>query len=200
MTTSPNWVNYNLQLGQSKPGLVDAGITLQLATSNLAAGAATPSVPVGTISQFRDIGTSQLGNGTFMYLPGVTATVAGDVVEVRTPNGSGLVQGDPNNGAATIRWTGTANTGAVLAIATAATNLQTTWGWYQIQGSAIVNVSGTVTAGQVPYFGQTATWETNAAVGGKQILGARSVSASGVPDTGKAVFTINNPVVQSQIT
>ena len=200
MATSPNWVSVSMQLGWSKPGLVDAGIPLQAATSNLAAGAVTPSVPIGTIAMFRDIGTSQLGTGAFMYLPGVTSTVAGDVVEVRTPNGSGLVQGDPNNGAATIRWTGTANTGAVLAVATAASNIQTTWGWYQVQGSAIVNVSGTVTAGQAPYFGQVATWETNAAVGGKQVLGARSVSASGVPDTGKAVFTLNNPVVQSQIT
>ncbi len=95
---------------------------------------------------------------------------------------------------------GTASTGAPLVVATAVVDLQSKWGWYQIQGGAIVNVSGTVSAGQAVYFGQTGVVQTNAAVGGKQVLGMRSSSASGVPDTGKAIFTINNPCVQSQIT
>ena len=198
MTNSPNWVNYNLQLGQSKPGLVDAGIASTAGTTNSPAGTAFPSVPVGTISQFRDIGTTQLGNGTFIYLPGVTATVAGDVVVYRTPDGSGLSP-DVNAGAVTIRWTGTANTGFPLAIATAAVNTQSQWGWYQIQGSAIVNVSGTVAAGDKVFFAQVATWGTTVA-GGKQVLGAQANSANNLPTTGKAVYTLNNPVVQSQIT
>lgn len=199
MTNSPNWVSVDLHLGWPKPGLVDAGIASVTATANSAAGTAFPSVPVGTIALYRDIGTTQLGTGAFIYLPGVTSTVAGDVVVYRTPNGSGISP-DVNSGAATIRWTGTGNTGFPLAVATAATNLQSLWGWYQIQGSAIVNISGTVAAGDRAWFGQVATLETASAVGGKQVLGAQAVSANDIPTTGKAVFTLNNPVVQSQIT
>ena len=194
MTNSPNWISVSLQLGYPKagPGFIDGGRTV-------ADGTVYPSIPIGTIAYFRDAGTTQLGGGTFIFLPGVTSTVAGDVVTYRAGNGGGIGQ-DVNGGAVTARWTGTANTGFPLAVATAATDLQTKWGWYQIQGSAIVNVSGTVSAGQAAYYGQTATLETNAAVGGKQVIGAVSASANNVPDTGKAIFTLNNPVVQSQIT
>lgn len=196
MATTPNWISVNMQLGYSKPGLVDAGILQSDGVT------VKPSVPIGTIAYFRDIGTTGLGVGGFIYLPGVTSTAAGDVVTYKLGNGSGTSQStEGNGGAATARWTGTANTGAPLAVATAAVDLQTKWGWYQIQGSAIVNVSGTVAASDTKaYFGQTGQLQTNAAVGGKQVLGAAAASANGVPDTGKAVFTINNPVVQSQIT
>lgn len=195
MTNSPNWVSVNLQLGYSKPGLVDAGITQS-------DGTVKPSVPIGTVAYFRDIGTTNLGVGGFVYLPGVTSTVAGDVCLYRLGSGgsSTAPANDVNGGASTIRWTGTGNTGFPLVVATAASNIQTTWGWYQQQGSAIVNITGTVSAGQTGYFGQVATLVTSAAQGGKQVLGAVSNSASDIPTTGKAVFTLNNPVVQSQIT
>jgi hypothetical protein len=158
-----------------------------------------PKIPIGTTARFRDVGTTKLGSGTFIFLPGVTGTVAGDVVTYST-GGDASIANDYNNGAVTARWTGTGNTGFPVAVATAATNIQSTWGWYQIQGSAIVNITGTVSAGQSAYYGQTATILTASAAGGKQILGMRSNSASGVPDTGKAIFTLSNPVVQSQIT
>ena len=105
-----------------------------------------------------------------------------------------------SDGAATVRWTGTANTAFPLAVATAATNTTSKWGWYQIQGAAIVNISGTVTAGNKTYFGQVATLETNAAVAGKQVLNIQASSADGVPETGKAIFTLQYPMVQSAIT
>ena len=201
MTNSPNWVSVNLQLGYPKPGTVDGGVLSQLATTNSAAGTAFPSVAIGTVAYFRDIGTTQLGGGGFIYLPGVTATVQGDVVVYRTPNGAGLSP-DVNSGAATIRWTGTGNTGFGLAVATAAVTDQSHWGWYQIQGSAIVNVTGTVSAGQSAYWGQTGTILTASAAGGKQVDGMQSVSANGAPLalSSQAVFTLANPTVQSQIT
>ncbi len=192
MVNSPTWVSGgNSPLGYPVPGSVDSGITR-------ADGNTYPSVPIGTIAVFRDNGSTFLGSGTFIFLPGVTSTVAGDVVSYRLSAGTD-VAGDVNDGAATARWAGTGNTGYPLAVATAATNTQAKWGWYQIQGGAIVNITGTVTAGNSAYFGQTATIGTTAA-GGKQVLGMQASSANGVPDTGKAIFTINNPVVQSQIT
>ena len=195
MTNSPNWVSVSLQLGYPQPGQVDSGKFAADGTTVLG-----PSIPVGTIGQFRDNGTTRLGMGTFIFLPGVTSTVAGDVVNYRTANG-GSTENDINYGAATAPWSGTANTGVPLAVATAAVNLQTKWGWYQIQGGAIVNVSGTVAASDTKvYFGQTAVLQTNAAAGGKQVLGIQAASANSVPESGKAIFTLNSPVVQSQIT
>ena len=194
MVNSPTWVSVSMQLGYPAPGTVDSGKVAGDGTT-----VTGPSVPIGTIAQFRDVGPTRLGVGTFIFLPGVTSTVAGDVVTYRTSAGVD-VPGDLNDGGATERWAGTANTGFPLAVATAAVDNQSKWGWYQIQGGAIVNVSGTVSASQAAYWGQTATLETNAAVGGKQVLGIRSTSASGVPDTGKAIFSLQNPVVQSQIT
>lgn len=188
----PTWISGgNAPLGYPLPGTVDEGKSIN--------GATVPSVPVGTLATFNDVGTTRLGTGTFIFLPGVTSTVAGDVVSYRLSAGTD-VGGDVNDGAATERWAGDANTGIPLAVATAATNTQAKWGWYQLQGAAIVNVSGTVTAGSPAYWGQIATLQNNAAVGGKQVLGARATSAQSVPSSGKAIFTINNPVVQSQIT
>jgi hypothetical protein len=192
MVNSPDWVSGgNAPLGYPLPGTVDEGKTIN--------GATVPSVPVGTLATFRDEGTTRLGSCSFIFLPGVTSTVAGDVVSYRQSLGTD-VPGDVNDGAATARWAGTANTGYPLAVATAATNLQSKWGWYQLQGAAIINTSGTITAGNAVYFGQVATLQNNAAVGGKQVLGIQASSATDVPDTGQAIFTINNPVVQSQIT
>ena len=191
MVNSPTWTSVDGEAGWIAPGNIDTGVTRD--------SVVYPSIPVGTIAQFRDTGTTFLGSGRFIFLPGVTATVAGDSVSYRLSAGTD-VGGDVNDGAATVRSVTTGNTGFPLAIATAAVDLQSKWGWYQLQGAAIVNVSGTVSAGQSAYLGQTAKWETNAASGGKQVIGAQSSSADGVPDTGKAIFTINNPVVQSQIT
>src|SRR5262245_60668132 len=120
---STQWISVNTQLGYAAPGIVDSGVTVN--------GSVVSSVPVGTIAQFRDIGTTGLGVGEFIWLPGVASTAAGDFVSYTTSNGAA-------NGGSTTRWAGTANTGQPLAVATAAT-VASTWGWYQIAGSAIVN-------------------------------------------------------------
>jgi len=188
----PTWISGgNSALGYPVPGTVDEGKTIN--------GVTVPSVPVGTLATFNDVGTTRLGVGTFVFLPGVTSTVAGDVVSYRQSLGTD-VAGDVNDGAATARWAGTANTGYPLAVATAATNTQSKWGWYQVQGGAIINISGTITAGNAVFWGQVGVLQNNAAVGGKQVLGIQASSATNVPTTGQAIFTINNPVVQSQIT
>lgn len=187
-----NWISAgNAALGLPLPGTVDTGVLRS-------DGNTYPSIPIGSIGYFTDVGTTRLGTGKFVFLPGVTSTAAGDMVSYRQSAGADVAN-DVNDGAATARWAGTANTGFPLAVATAAAILQSQWAWYQLQGGAVVNVSGTVAAGDKAYFGQTATI-TSTVVGGKQVLGMQASSASGVPATGQAVYTINNPVVQSQIT
>lgn len=195
MTVTPVWVSVDLQLGWTQPGKVDTG---RLASDGVTPIA--PSIPIGTIARFRDTSSLALGMGTFIFLPGVTSTARGDVVSWRGSSGVGT-SGDLNGGAATARWAGTANTGYPLAVATNDSTSQLQWGWYQLQGAAVINITGTITAGNASYFGQVGQLETAAAAGGKQVLGCQASSAAGgLLETTKAVFTINNPCVQSQIT
>lgn len=187
-----NWISgSNASLGLPIPGTVDTGVLRS-------DGLTYPTIAPGSIAYFNDVGTTRLWTGKFIFLPGVTSTAVGDMVTYRQSAGAD-VAGDVNDGAATARWTGTGNTGFPLAVATAATTSQATWGWYQIQGAAVVNTSGTVAAGDKAYFAQTGAVGSTAA-GGKQVLGMQASSANGVPATNQAIYTINNPVVQSQIT
>lgn len=134
-----------------------------------------------------------LGSGEFIYLKGVASLAIGDVVEYNAYTG------------ATTRWAGTANTGKPLAIAVAAVTA-TQYGWFQIEGNAIVTCSGTVAAGDAVFFSATAAVKT-AAVAGKQVLNAVAATANGATVSGygalastSAVYTINRPFVQGQIT
>jgi hypothetical protein len=78
-------------------------------------------------------------------------------------------------------------------------HVQLGYGWYQISGNAVVNISGTVAAGDSAYFNATAQLKS-AAVAGKQVLNATAASANGVPSTGFAVYTIQRPFAQGAIT
>ncbi len=171
MVYSPTWISESTQIGWTAPGNVD--------TSML--------VPAGTVATFRD---QVLGGGEFIYLLGVANTILGSIVTYQLSDGVSL------NGTTTL-WAGTANTGAPVAVATAAI-VGSDWGWYQIGGAAIVATSGTVTAGNPLYY-QTTGVGQGAAVNGKQIMGAVASSANGVPTTNKTIYTLDRPHVQSQI-
>lgn len=134
-----------------------------------------------------------LGSGEFIYLKGVASLAVGDVVEYNAYTG------------ATTRWAGTANTGKPLAVAVS-TPTASQYGWFQIQGNAIVTCSGTVAAGDAAFFSATASVKT-AAVAGKQVLNMTAASANGATVSGhgtlastSAVYTINRPFCQGQIT
>lgn len=150
----------------------------------------TQLVPIGTKEKFVD---PIYGEGEFIFLPGVASTAAGDVVEYTTGAGAASPTGS------TTRWAGTANTGKPLAIATVANTSTSNWAWYQVYGLAVLNISGTVAAGDKVYWQATAT-VSSTAVAGKQVLGAVAVSANGVPATGKATYNIAYPFAQGAIT
>lgn len=186
--TTATWASYDIQLGSSVPGA--AADTIVTAQSGAALG---PAVPVGTVKRFYDV-AGLYGDGEFIYLPGVASLAVGDVV---TYNISAGVKAYTD--ATVVRWAGTANTGAPVAIATTANTSAVAFSWYQIGGAAVVNTSGTVAAGDAAMFASTATVKT-AAVAGKQILGMVAGSANGVPATNQAIYTLNRPHVQGQIT
>lgn len=172
MVYSPTWISESTQLGWPAPGTVDTSM----------------KVPAGTVATYRD---AVLGGGEFIYLLGVANTLLGSVVTYALSDGVSL------NGTTTL-WAGTANTGAPVAVATAAI-LATNWGWYQIGGAAIVASSGTVAAGNPLYF-QAAGVVQAAAVNGKQMAGALASSANGVPTTNQIIATLDRPKVQNQTT
>ena len=179
MTNSPTWVSVDEQLGYPAPGVVDSGRTINSVVVSL--------LPVGTMAKFRDVGTTLLGEAEFIWLPGVASTAAGDWVTFVTSNGVA-------NTGATTRWAGTASTGYPIAVATAAT-VASTWGWYQVRGSAICNTNGTIAAGNGAAWQATATVQA-AAVTGKNVTGVQAFSANGVPTTNQAIYYLMYPAVQ----
>jgi len=133
------------------------------------------------------------GGGEFIFLKGVASLAVGDVVSYNALTG------------VTTRWAGAANTGLPLAVAIIALTASQ-WGWFQISGNAVVTVSGTVAVGDAAFFNATASLKT-AAVAGKQVLNCVASLANGGTPTGgtalastQAVYTINRPFCQGQIT
>jgi hypothetical protein len=142
----------------------------------------------GTIIQAQD---PVYGSGEFIYLLGVASTTIGDVVTFVTSDGV------TQNGSTT-RWAGTAITPVPLAVAMSA-NVSGQYGWYQIQGSAVVNASGTVAAGDKAHFQATAQ-VTSTVVASKQVIGMIASSAQAVPVSGQAIYILERPSAQSAIT
>jgi hypothetical protein len=93
---------------------------------------------------------------------------------------------------------GAGNSSALVGVASAAIGAGQ-FGWYQVSGVAEVNAIAGVVAGPV-YASATPGAVTSAAAAGQQILGARAVTAVGVPAAGKAYVALNNPFMQGQIT
>lgn len=168
-----NWISVNLQLGYPAPGNVDDSAL----------------VPIGTIAQFRDTGTTYLGVGEFIYLKGIGSTVLGSVVSYKQSDGTAAA-------GTTALWAGTVSTGYPLAVATAAI-VADKYGWYQISGAAICKTTGTIADGDSLYYGAAGTLQ-NTPVAGKQVIGAQATSANGVPAANQAIVTLNRPAVQSQ--
>jgi len=148
---------------------------------------AVARVPVGTIVKaFDDV----QGEGEFIYLPGVAATVAGDLIEYDlAPGAQATVRGSNAT---------SSNAGRPVGFAMGA-NVAGTFGWAQISGVAIVNAVGGTVAG-VMMATATAGSVGNTADPGDQILNARISTAVGTPSAGKAYATINRPFKQGQIT
>ncbi len=166
-----DWISVNGQLGYPKPGTVDS----------------SAAVPLGTVASFRDIGTTALGLGEFIYLKGVASTVLGSVVSYQVSDGTA------QTGTTTL-WAGTVNMPVPLALATAAT-VASTYGWYQIGGSAICAISGTIADGDDLFY-QAAGVLSATLVAGKQALGIQAASANAVPSSGKAIATLDRPHAQ----
>jgi len=143
--------------------------------------------PVGTTIKAYD---DTLGEGEFIYLPGVASTVAGDLIEYDlTPAAQATVRGSNAT---------SSNAGRPVAFAMGAT-VANTFGWYQIGGLAVVNAVAATAAGAM-YASATAGSISSTLDAGDQILNARISSGVGTPSAGKCYATINRPFKQGNIT
>lgn len=119
----------------------------------------TEVVPVGTSVEAVD---PTYGSGTFVFLAGAASTAAGN-----------LVTFNPSTGA-TVRAVA-AGRGPV-AIATAAT-VASTYGWYQVRGSALVT-AGTVAANLPAFLTATPSSIDDAVVAGDKVDGLITLAAT----------------------
>ena len=146
--------------------------------------------PTGKIVTAKD---PTLGEGEFIYLKGVASTVVGDVVTYVASTGV----------TARSSTSGVVNGGAPVAVAMSA-NVASQWGWYQVAGDATIKKTAVKVdpAGTTKvYLSATAGRVMQTSVAGRQIIGARWITATTVTSTtSTAIATLNRPVQQGAIT
>jgi hypothetical protein len=146
--------------------------------------------PTGTIVHATD---PTLGSGEFIYLLGVINTVVGSLVTYVASTGVTVLS----------TTSGVVNGGAPLAVAMSA-NVASQWGWYQIAGDATIKKTAVKVdpAGTTKvYLSATAGRVMQTSVAGRQVIGARWITATTVTSTtSTAIATLNRPVQQGAIT
>lgn len=150
----------------------------------------TKKHPYGTIVAAVD---PTYGAGEFIYLKGVANTVVGSIVTYVASTGATVLG----------TTSGVVNGGAPVAVAMSA-NVASQYGWYQIAGDAVIKKTAVKVdpAGTTKvYLSATAGRVMQTSVAGRQIIGARWITATTVTSTtSTAVATLNRPVQQGAIT
>jgi hypothetical protein len=129
---------------------------------------------LGTLIQAKH---ATYGMATFCYGKGVASTVAGDMCML------------DNYGALSVRVV--AATRGRVGVAMSA-NVASQWGWYQVEGAAVVNAGTVAAQGQV-FSTATPGVVDDASVAGSMIQGATFKTADGTPSAGKAVVSLSFP-------
>lgn len=144
--------------------------------------------PLGTTVRAVD---PTYGEGEFVYLLGVASTVTGMVVKFNATTYQ----------TALLSVTNGKNKGEPVAVAMSA-NVAAQYGWYQIQGNAVIKKTSVAVSPSVPIFISATDGRIKvAASAGQQILGAQTANlATVVTTTSTVVVTINAPMTQGQIT
>jgi hypothetical protein len=143
--------------------------------------------PVGTITRAED---ASLGNGEFVYLPGVASNTVGSLVYWN--QSSNVVTLSPTTG----------NSVRPVAVSMAANTSTTALSWYQIFGAATIKKTAVKISPDVAiYVSATAGRIKAVASAGLQVLGARTINAATVASaTSTVLVLINRPHLQGQIT
>ena len=131
------------------------------------------------------------GYGKFIYALGVANTEVGMLVTYNATTWQ----------TALITVSNGKNKGEPVAVAMSA-NVAAQYGWYQIEGNAVMKKTSVAVTPQVPIFISATTGRIKVlASAGQQILGAQTANLTTiVTTTSTVVVTINAPMTQGQIT
>lgn len=135
----------------------------------------TQTYPTGYRIRCRDVSSNLRGDATFQYAKGITSVAAGDMCVI-SPGGDAAIR--------TI-----ARSIGQLGVAMAAV-VASNWGWFQVDGTAVVNVLSGFADDKACYLTATDGSIDDAVVTGDLIYGARS---AGAIDTGQALVEIRFP-------
>ena len=159
----------------------DAGVTFPNASS----AAPTPPNTLGKIVRAVD---PTYGEGEFIFLAGVASTAVGSLV---TYDGTTY---------ATTLIANSANQARPVAVAMSANTSSSTYGWYQISGTAVVKKTTVAIAPKVA-VGIGAAGVLGNTASGKEILGARSANTATVASATTTIsVVINRPHAQGRVT
>lgn len=131
----------------------------------------TAAWPLGKRCKARDNGSTDYGFGEFIYLSGVTSTARGSLVLITDTFGTSL---------------SAARAKGAMAVALAAVDTTSKYGWYQILGKGVV-LCQTVSANLPAYLAASGTID-DSAVAGDVIGGMRTVTAD---DTSTCVVNMS---------
>lgn len=142
--------------------------------------------PLGTIVEGQD---STLGAGEFIYLAGVANTEAGSVVKYNSTTGT-----------TTLVPTTAGGQGYPVAVAMAANASASTYGWYQIAGTALVVKGATdFPVGSPVYASGSTAGRVASAVGTtNQFYGMITANTASVSSTTSTIYvTLDRPGMQT---
>lgn len=146
----------------------------------------TPPLVPGMIVRAND---PTYGQGEFILLMGAASTIVGSLVRYNTVS------------FATTLVAATAVQDVPVAVAMSANTATTSWGWYQISGTAVLAKTAVIVLPNVAvYISATAGKVKAVASAGLQVVACRSQLATTASATGTVLVTINRPHLQSQIT
>ena len=165
--------------------VIDEGI---LTASSVSSGSTTtiptpPAVPGQIVKAFDPV----FGMGEFILLKGVSSTVVGSMVVINFTNYTSVL------------CPVTANLGAPVAISMTANTSSSNWGWYQIEGVAVVAKSTGLGLANNVALGVNSVGKVGTSASGKQILGARTVNST-VSATTTVQVILNRPHLQGRVT
>lgn len=160
----------------------------RLGIQPIAVSSAVQNHPLGTKVKAYD---PVYGEGEFIYLLGVVGTIVGSLV-----TWGGQSAGTPT--LQTALAPSTANLDQPVAVAMSA-NVAGQFGWYQIDGNAVIATNGTLAAGPAPVYLAGTGQVTSTQAAGKQVVNAVNVTATGTPAANQAVVEIHYPFAQGQI-
>ena len=144
--------------------------------------------PLGQLCRATD---PTYGQGEFIYLLGVASTIVGALVKWNATTYQ----------TALLSVTNGKNKGVPVGVAMSA-NVASAYGWYQLEGNAVIKKTTVAVTPQVPIFVSATDGRLKVlASAGQQILGAQTANLTPiVTTTSTVVVTINRPFTQGQIT